>query len=293
MRLFSGADLSTVRAMLDRRPVRRLFEGELLIAPGLGRHVLYLVLDGVLRVHLDSLDTRPMRIVSGGEAVGGSSLARGRPAYVLAHEETSVLALDHETFWSLVYAEHAVALNMLKMIIERTDAKKGSSAEPAVRPAPHRRAANVDRLTGLPNRTTLLHLLRRQMMRSSMGARPLSVLIAGIDEFVPFTLEFGEAAGEEVLCTVAGVIREQVRPTDIVARLDDTHRFAVILPECKEQDAWTVAGRLAEEVSHAVVMMPDQSILPPVTISTGVAEMRQHALAEELLEAAGRELQPD
>lgn len=291
VRLFAGADLRSIGSRLKACPVKRLFEGELLIAPGLGGHVLYLLLAGALRVHLDSLEARPLQRLGAGDAVGGSSLARGRPTYVVADAPSSVLPIDRETFWSLVYAEHAVALNLLRMIIERFDPERPSlSPEPVPRPAPQRRSTSVDHLTGLPNRAALLHLLRRQMLRSAMGARPLSVLVVATDEFAPFTSGFGKAAGEEVLCTVAGVIRDQVRPTDIVARLDDTHRFAVILPECNERGARRVAERIAEEVSHAVVMMPDQSILPPVTISAGVAEMREHARAEELLEAAGCEL---
>lgn len=290
MRLFAGADVSAIRGRLMACPVKRLSEGELMIAPGLGGHELYLVLDGALRVHADSLETRPVQRLGVGEAVGLSSLPRGRPTYVVADVESSVLAIDYETFWSLVHAEHALALHVLRLIMARADARRSSSLDSPSRPASRGRVANVDGVTGLPNRAALLNLLGRQMLRSSMAARPLSVLVAAVDEFAPFIAEFGEAAGEEVLCAVAGVIRDQVRPTDVVARLEDTDRFAVMLPDCNEHGARRVAERLAESVSHAVVMMPDQSILPPVTISVGLAELHEHARAEELLEAAGRQL---
>lgn len=294
MRLFAGADPSSIRRHLGSCPVKRLFEGELLIAPGLGGHALYLVLEGRLRVHLGSLERPPVRLPGAGEAVGGSSVVRGRPVYVVADRPSTVRAIDHETFWSLVYAEHAVARNMLKMMLEEMGAPRSSSAwETTGEAVRHRRRAQIDGLTGLPGRASLLDLLRRQILRSAMGAKPLSVLVVAIDDFAPFASAFGKAAAEEVLCTVAGILRDQIRPTDIVGRPDDTHRFAVVLPECNEQGARQVAHRLAEAVAHAVIAMPDQSILPPVTISIGIAERRDGVPAEELLETAGSRLPVD
>ena len=86
------------------------------------------------------------------------------------------------------------------------------------------RQTRVDALTGLRNRAALVDLLRRQMLRSAMGKEPLTVLMVDIDHFRRFAWEFGHQAGEEVLYTVAQILQDQARPTDIAARLGGDHR---------------------------------------------------------------------
>lgn len=207
-------------------------------------------------------------------------------AYVVADAPTSVLVIEQETFWSLVYAEHTVARNMLMMTLERMHTNNALVAKGARLREQHRRQTKVDALTGLRNRAALVDLLCRQMLRSAMGNRPLAVLMVEIDHFRRFAWEFGHAAGEEVLYTVAQILQDQARPTDIAARLDGDHRFAIILPDCDENGARGVARRLCEEVSKAVIVMLDKSILPPMTVSIGIAEMHPFEKAEDLLNAA-------
>lgn len=287
LRLFAEADLPAVAALLADCPVKMLCQNEALLSPGAAGQALYLVLRGSLRVHLDSIETEPVQFIEAGEAVGESALAKRKPmsAYVVADAPTRVLVIEPETFWTLVYAEHVVARNMLTMVIERTHAHNALVAE-RLRRRQQRRQPRVDALTGLRNRAAVVDLLRRQMLRSAMSEKPLTVLMVDIDHFRRFTWEFGHPAGEEVLYTVAQILQDQARPTDIAARLDGDHRFVIILPDCDEHGARGVAQRLAEEVSKAVMVMPDESILPPMTVSIGIAEMRAFAQAEELLEAA-------
>ncbi len=287
LRLFADADLSAVAISLGNCPVKGLRPGEALLTPGAAGQTLYLVLRGRLRLHLDSLETEPVQFIEAGEAVGESSLTSRQPmpAYVMADAPTRVLVIEPETFWSLVFAEHAVARNMLTMLIERTHANHALVAE-RWRREQRRRQTQVDALTGLRNHAALVDLLRRQMLRSSMGKKPLAVLLVDIDHFRRFTQEFGHPAGEEVLYTVAQILQDQARPTDIAARLDGDHRFAIILPDCDEAGARRVAQRLVEEVSKAVMVMPDEIIVPPMTVCIGIAEMHTFEKAEDLLGAA-------
>lgn len=292
LRLFTDADLPAVAALLEDCTVKVLHKDEVLLVPGAACQRLYLVLRGSLRAHLDSLETDPMQFIEAGEVLGESSLANRMPisAYIVADAPTSVLVIEQETFWSLVDAEHAVARNMLMMTLERMHANNALVTKGVRLREQHRRQTKVDALTGLRNRAALVDLLRRQMLRSSMGNKPLAVLMVEIDHFRRFTWEFGHAAGEEVLYTVAQILQDQARPTDIAARLDGDHRFAIILPDCDENGARGVARRLCEEVSKAVIVMPDKSILPPMTVSIGIAEMRPFEKAEDLLNAADHAL---
>lgn len=287
LRLFAGADLDLAASLLENCPVRVLHTDEVLLTPGAANQTLYLVLGGRLRVHLDSPETDPVRRIGTGEAVGEVSLIDEKPtsAYVMADSPTSILVIDQKTFWVLVKALHAVAHNMLLMVVERMRANNALAAEGMRLREHYHLQTNVDELTGLRNRLALEDLLRRQLLRSSMNRKPLTLLTVDIDNFQDFNREFGRAAGDHALYAVAHTLQDQVRPTDIVARLGG-EKFGIILPDSDESGACVVAARLRETVAEAVVVMADESILPSVTVSVGIAEMRPFDTAEALLEAA-------
>jgi PleD family two-component response regulator len=56
-----------------------------------------------------------------------------------------------------------------------------------------------------------------------------------------------------------------------------------LLPDTNIAGAKVVAGRLREAVAEAVIVMSDQSILPPVTVSIGVTEMKPSGTGEMLM----------
>jgi diguanylate cyclase (GGDEF)-like protein len=286
--LFAHADLNKVAQLLEGCPIRALRNEEVLLAQGVTNRALHLVLKGRLRVHLDSVETEPVRLVKEGEAVGEISLVDERPtaAYVVADVATTVLTIDQQTFWDLVNASHAVARNMLLMVVERMRANNSLIAQGMQLRDQFRQQNELDPRTGLRNIKSFNDLLRRQLLRSSMGGKPTTVLMLDIDGFGSFNCEFGRAAGDQAIYAVARTLQEQLRPTDIVARVYG-EKFAAILPECSEDGAAIVAERLREAISEAVVVMEDGSILPPVTVSIGIAEMQQaFDNADALLQAA-------
>lgn len=292
LRLFANADLNQVASLLEYCPVQILHPEEVLITPGVANQTLYLVLHGRLRVHLDSLETDPVRRIRTGEAVGEVSLIDEKPtsAYVVADSPTSVLEIDKKTFWVLVQVSHAVAHNMLQMVVERMRANNALAVEGTRLREYCHRLTNVDELTGLRNRHTLEDLLRRQLLRSSLNRKPLTLLMVDIDNFQDFNRDFGRAAGDHAIYAVAHTLQNQIRPTDIVARVDG-EKFGIILPDSDESGARVVAARLREAVAEAVVVMGDESILPSVTVSIGIAQMRPFETAEAFLEAADVALQ--
>jgi diguanylate cyclase (GGDEF)-like protein len=291
LRLFADADLEAVAEILANCPMHVLRKDETLLVPGATNSHLYLVLHGRLRVQLGSVDAAPVRLVEAGEAVGEISLIDEKPtsAYVVADTAATVLALDQATFWSLVNASHAVARNMLLMVVERMRANNTRAAAGLRARDGYRHCANVDDLTGLRNLRALTDLLRRQMLRSSMNDQALALLTVDIDNFKGFNAEFGFAAGDQALQAVGQSLQDSLRPTDIVARIDG-EKFAIVLPECDVNGAELVAARLREAVAETLIVMSDESILPPVTISIGIAEMGGCATAEEMLHASKQAL---
>jgi diguanylate cyclase (GGDEF)-like protein len=154
----------------------------------------------------------------------------------------------------------------------------------------YKRHATTDELTGLYNRRWMQNLLRRHLLRSSMNRQRLAVLMVDVDRLKEFNADFGRAAGDHALFAVAQTLSHSVRPGDAVARFGGG-QFLVLLPGTDLAGARVAAERVRAEVAEAVVMMSDESILPSVTVSVGMAQMSPFSSPESLLADAGAALE--
>lgn len=283
--LFEDADGDVIQALLSDCPVRVLKAGEVLVRAGDGCSALYLILGGCLRVQ-DPSSTVPDACIKTGDSVGELFLLEeARMTWtVSAAEPTRLLVVDTETAWALVDASHAVARNLLKRLVERARVG-GTVASGGELRTSYRRHATLDEGTGLHNRNWLDSILPRQVLRSTMSNAPLSLLLIEIDDFADYCSQFGAAAGDHARYAVSQTLVNSVRPTDLVACYGST-RFAVVLPEADTEGASRVAERLRNAVSEAVVLMSDESILPSLTVSTGVAHFQPPNDAAGLLKVA-------
>jgi diguanylate cyclase (GGDEF)-like protein len=129
------------------------------------------------------------------------------------------------------------------------------------------RGANLDALTGLPNRRYFDELLA--IMRPRRRATDsLGVLMVDIDHFKRVNDQYGHATGDEVLRVVAGAIAASIRAEDSPARFGG-EEFAVILRRASAVQATEVG----ERVRHAVAsLLPvSMGMSQGVTVSVGVA----------------------
>ena len=181
MALFANVEPEAIEGLLEACPRRELAEGSVLIRRGETNRTLYLILDGRLRVHLDSPDNPPLVVLESGESVGELSVIDHKPAsaWVVADTAAVLLAVDQERFWSLVHASHAVACNMLGILAQRLRQSDAAISEGQRLQRIYKRHATTDELTGLYNRRWIQNLLRRHLMRCSMNRQPLSVLFGG------------------------------------------------------------------------------------------------------------------
>ncbi|MDQ2688957.1 MAG: diguanylate cyclase, partial [Chloroflexota bacterium] len=141
--------------------------------------------------------------------------------------------------------------------------------------------ATHDRLTGVPNRETLLATLGAEVERAGRHYKPLSVAFIDIDRFKPINDTYGHNSGDAVLRQVANLIADSVRASDTFGRYGG-EEFMLILPETTPEDA---VG-LAEELRALVMQEPlriagDQTI--KATISVGIAGGRGSQLQLDML----------
>jgi diguanylate cyclase (GGDEF)-like protein len=105
------------------------------------------------------------------------------------------------------------------------------------------RNARVDALTGLPGRVAWVDALETERLRRARYRRPVVVMNVDIDGLKETNLRFGRAAGDEVLCGAAAVLRRNLRDADLVARIDEDE-FGVLMPETYGDALDSVVSRL-------------------------------------------------
>ncbi len=140
------------------------------------------------------------------------------------------------------------------------------------------RAATRDPLTGLPNRRAVA------AFDAEGPRRDLGVLYVDLDRFKPVNDRLGHAAGDEVLCTVAGRLQSVVRPTDMVARLGGDE-FGIVCPGCSADELHELAGRIVALVGDPIGVHDEV-----VEIGASIGAALGHDSAEPLLELADRAL---
>jgi diguanylate cyclase (GGDEF)-like protein len=77
-----------------------------------------------------------------------------------------------------------------------------------------------DNLTGLPNRQSFIDRIEREIRRAEHSATSFGVLFMDLDGFKNINDTMGHSAGDMALQWAAGQLREGVRPTDLVSRME-------------------------------------------------------------------------
>ena len=105
------------------------------------------------------------------------------------------------------------------------------------------KASITDALTGLFNRRRLDEAFAHELDRTQRYAKPVSLIISDVDHFKSVNDTHGHQAGDEVLQTMAGVLRHGVRAVDIVGRWGG-EEFLVICPDTDLDGALALAEKL-------------------------------------------------
>jgi diguanylate cyclase (GGDEF)-like protein len=148
-------------------------------------------------------------------------------------------------------------------------------------------AARTDALTGLLNHGAMHVRLREEISRARRDGTVLSCVILDLDDFKRVNDTRGHQAGDELLRSVAAVLRDELRPYDQVARYGGDE-FVLLLPGSAEATACAVAKRVRDAVAALAVTGSRMELAG--ACSLGVAEWREPLDAEGLLEHADRAL---
>ena len=145
----------------------------------------------------------------------------------------------------------------------------------------------LDPLTGALNRLGYTESMGREYARWRRYGGQLSLAMCDLDLFKRINDDYGHAAGDKVLTSVAGLLRQQIRNCDLLCRLGG-EEFAVILPETALEGARIAAEKLRANVAASKFRFKNSPV--PVTISIGVAEFHAGDTIEDVFERADRAL---
>jgi diguanylate cyclase (GGDEF)-like protein/PAS domain S-box-containing protein/putative nucleotidyltransferase with HDIG domain len=105
----------------------------------------------------------------------------------------------------------------------------------------------TDSMTGLMNRRFLQEQLDRECQRAIRYGTPLSLILLDIDHFRHYNDTYGHPAGDEKLRQLGRMLRQEARPTDLVARYDG-ELFCIVLPNTDGEGAVATAERLRAQI---------------------------------------------
>lgn len=157
------------------------------------------------------------------------------------------------------------------------------------------RNAQLDHLTGVYNRETLLAMLFRETDRVQRSSSSMCLVLFDIDDFGHWNSRLGVDACDELLCQVATRTAALLRSYDLLGR-PGMDEFVVALPSCSPTSAMALAERLRVDVFSAAFHVTGESIRLSacfgIAVSRGrspVVVLREAEKALEWAKAAGPE----
>jgi diguanylate cyclase (GGDEF)-like protein/PAS domain S-box-containing protein len=132
------------------------------------------------------------------------------------------------------------------------------------------RLAEVDELTGVPNRRTFIAVLSDHLASRRREDSRGALLVLDLDRFKELNDTLGHAVGDRLLVHAARAMEERLRSSDFLGRLAGDE-FAVLLPRADEAEAEHVARALAERLREESV--PTARGIRQMSASIGVVPL--------------------
>jgi diguanylate cyclase (GGDEF)-like protein len=145
----------------------------------------------------------------------------------------------------------------------------------------------IDALTGIHNRRFFDLSLRAYLKEFEGVDARLGLLLFDLDNFKIINDTHGHNAGDQVLITIASILKDNSREHDVVVRLGGDE-FAVITNCSDKAQLTNIANRLQREIGETNIDLGKVVLQPKISI--GVATNQESNDAKELFELADQRL---
>ena len=131
--------------------------------------------------------------------------------------------------------------------------------------------AETDPLTNLANRRKFDKALLAEWNRCMRQRTPLSLIVADVDHFKQYNDSFGHKTGDQCLCRIADVLKQNTRRTGDLAVRYGGEEFVLLLPNLDAANAFTLAEAIRNSIGQVAKNTESQRPDDNITISLGVA----------------------
>jgi diguanylate cyclase (GGDEF)-like protein len=143
-----------------------------------------------------------------------------------------------------------------------------------------RHLAEIDSLTGVPNRRTFLKLTAEYFELNEKDSLHVSLFVIDVDDFKDINDTYGHPFGDEILIEIANTIKLALRKGDYVARLGG-EEFVVFLKDADSEEATVTAERIRLNVQNLNIYHNYKYV--KCTVSIGISTSSRHLLGFEEL----------
>jgi two-component system cell cycle response regulator len=131
--------------------------------------------------------------------------------------------------------------------------------------------ATKDFLLHIWNRSSILDILQRELIRGSRENRWVGVVLADLDHFKSINDTFGHFAGDEVLREFSRRMQNSIRPYDAIGRYGG-EEFLIVLPGSDESGTANQAERMRKALDAEPILINQEG--RAVTCSFGATSWR-------------------
>ena len=150
-----------------------------------------------------------------------------------------------------------------------------------------RRSMLHDGLTGLLNHPTIKERLALAVNTARTSNTTLAVAMIDIDNFKKVNDTYGHPAGDQVIRSLAWLLKQRLRKTDLVGRYGG-EEFLVVLPGADNHRAVEVLDRIRRDFS--LIKHPFKDTTFDVTFSAGVSHFPATSCPQALIKEADEAL---
>ena len=150
-----------------------------------------------------------------------------------------------------------------------------------------RRSMHLDSLTGLLNHTTSKQRVDASVKTALADNTPLCVAMIDIDHFKKVNDTYGHPMGDQVIRSMAWLLKQRLRKTDAVGRYGG-EEFLVILPQADAERAYQLLDRIRVDFSQ--FHHPVNATSFACTFSCGIAQLTPGLSGQALVKLADEAL---